>query len=63
MPIYEYECEQCDHVFERLSFKGDTETIPCPLCQGSDTKKLISAGSFIAGSGIGACTDGPKGFS
>lgn len=65
MPIYEYKCEKCNHLFERLVFKGDKKDINCPKCGDSKkVKKLISSGSFMSGSGAGAC--GPsasRGFS
>ena len=64
MPIYEYHCEMCGKDFEKLVFKGDTEKVKCPCCGTEDVKKLISAGCFMDGSGIGACsTSAPKGFS
>jgi putative FmdB family regulatory protein len=63
MPIHEYRCEKCGHTFEKLTFKGDSEKIPCPECDAPNTQKLISAGSFFKGSVTGACVDGSKGFS
>jgi putative FmdB family regulatory protein len=65
MPIYEYNCEACGKDFEKLVFKGDDEKICCPCCGTDKVKKLISAGCFMGGSGIGtACsTSAPKGFS
>ena len=64
MPIYEYQCESCDQTFEKLIFKGDEEGIDCPACGGQKVKRLLSAASFMGGSGIGACTPNPSsGFS
>jgi putative FmdB family regulatory protein len=64
MPIYEYECEKCNHYFERLTFKGDDEHINCPKCGANKVKKLLSASSFMSKTGIGACSSGTsKGFS
>jgi putative FmdB family regulatory protein len=64
MPIYEYECEKCNHYFERLSFKGDDEHISCPKCDDIKVKKLLSACSFMNNTGIGTCSAGTsKGFS
>jgi putative FmdB family regulatory protein len=40
MPLYEYECRQCEHVFEELVF-GD-EPVACPKCQGRTLDKLLS---------------------
>lgn len=64
MPIYEYQCEKCNHSFERLVFKGDKELINCPTCGNNRVKKLLSSVSFMNSAGIGTCAaDAPKGFS
>lgn len=42
MPLYEYECQQCQHRFEKIqSFSAAPETV-CPKCGGA-LEKLISA--------------------
>ena len=42
MPLYEYECQQCQHRFEKIqSFSAEPETV-CPKCGGA-LEKLISA--------------------
>jgi putative FmdB family regulatory protein len=57
MPIYEYQCESCESVFEKLTFKSDTEDIVCPCCCSKKTKKVLSAASFLSGSsGLGSCS-------
>ncbi|MBI5439806.1 MAG: zinc ribbon domain-containing protein [Deltaproteobacteria bacterium] len=40
MPLYEYQCEECGHDFERLVFH-DEEEVRCPKCRG-DVRKLFS---------------------
>ncbi len=40
MPMYEYECQECEHVFEELVY-GD-ERVACPQCQSQKLEKLIS---------------------
>ena len=63
MPIFEYQCEKCQHQFEKLVFKGDENDVTCPECNNTQVKKLMSAVSFM-GSSIGTCAAGsPKGFS
>ena len=64
MPIYEYTCEDCDHCFEKLVFSEDEE-ICCPCCSGRKTKKLMSAGCVMSGTGGGgACApNASSGFS
>jgi len=65
MPIYEYQCEACQHQFEKLTFKGDKEDITCPCCCSSKVKRVLSATSFMgSSSGLGACASNPSsGFS
>ncbi|MBN1982743.1 MAG: zinc ribbon domain-containing protein [Chitinivibrionales bacterium] len=43
MPIYEYQCKSCHHIFEELVSKISNETRPCPSCSSPDTEKLMSA--------------------
>jgi putative FmdB family regulatory protein len=52
MPIYEFECENCQHLFE-LTMKI-TDPLPgsCPKCHTRKLRKLISRTSFaLKGSG------------
>ncbi|MCG6908572.1 MAG: zinc ribbon domain-containing protein [Deltaproteobacteria bacterium] len=64
MPIYEYRCENCQHEFEKLMFQGDEERIRCPECGETKTTRVLSATSFMSGSGLGACVSGSSsGFS
>ncbi len=64
MPIYEYQCEKCNHFFEKLIFLDDDEKINCTSCGDNNVKKLLSAGSFMSSAGIGTCAaNAPKGFS
>ncbi len=52
MPIYEYECQSCQHEFEALQKISDAALTDCPECQESALKKKISAAGFrLAGSG------------
>lgn len=46
MPIHEFRCQDCEHVFEKLVFPGDPDDPQCPQCQSANVQKLISAGSF-----------------
>ncbi|SDN45051.1 putative regulatory protein, FmdB family [Desulfonauticus submarinus] len=46
MPIYEYQCKECGHVFEEWQKNFDEQDIPCPVCGGS-THRLISNTSFV----------------
>ena len=46
MPIYEYECEACGHVFETLQRISDAPLSECPACGKPALKKLVSAAAF-----------------
>ncbi len=51
MPVYEYECLQCDKIIEMQQKISDDKLSSCPEC-GHDVKKLISRSSFhLKGSG------------
>ncbi len=41
MPIYNYKCEVCGHVFSVLKDINDSSEVKCEKC-GGKTKKLIS---------------------
>ena len=46
MPIYEYRCNECYEVTERIeSFESKTITILCPFCSGI-SNRMISLSSF-----------------
>lgn len=40
MPIYEFQCEKCQHIFEELTY-GDAAPA-CPNCGAAETRKLMS---------------------
>lgn len=46
MPIYEYQCFDCDEQFERFQKISDPVVSECPSCGGSNVKRLISATTF-----------------
>lgn len=52
MPLYEYNCLDCDTIFkERRPFSQSSEAATCPSCAGQDTRKILSAVPFISGDG------------
>ena len=52
MPIYEYQCEACDHKMEKLQKISDDPLKDCPNCNQPKLNKLISAAGFrLKGSG------------
>ncbi len=46
MPIYEYQCEECEHKFDMLQKITAEPLKECPEC-GGPVHKLISSTSFI----------------
>ena len=40
MPIYEFQCPKCQHIFEELVFGRNTPS--CPACGSTSAEKLIS---------------------
>ncbi len=46
MPIYEYKCEACGHVFESLQKISESPLVECPDCGKDTLKKLISSPAF-----------------
>ena len=45
MPLYEYSCEKCKHIFELMRKVSETSPVKCPKC-GLDAKKMVSSTSF-----------------
>ena len=51
MPIYEYQCETCNHKFEVIQKVSDKPIKKCVLCQGKVHKLLSAPGLLFKGSG------------
>jgi putative FmdB family regulatory protein len=53
MPIYEFKCLGCGHVFELLKLKKDDEKtgMKCPKCGSEDVERVLSSVSFITSGG------------
>lgn len=51
MPIYEYRCKKCGHVFEVLQRISDPAP-QCPVC-GGEVEKLLSSGVGLVFKGSG----------
>jgi len=52
VPIYEYQCESCEHQFDKLQKISDDPLKDCPACGKPSLKKMISAAGFrLKGSG------------
>lgn len=52
MPIYEYECQSCGHVFDQLQKLSDPDPTQCERCQQGPIARRVTAPAFrLAGSG------------
>ncbi|MGZ3613432.1 MAG: FmdB family zinc ribbon protein [Thermodesulfobacteriota bacterium] len=48
MPIYEYQCGQCQNEFEKLVL-NTSEKISCPKCKSKKVRRVMSAFAFSVG--------------
>ena len=58
MPIYEFNCESCDHTFEVFSNMNDRDkplSDPCPECSKKTVQR--SVGMFQAGADVTMTVD------
>ena len=46
MPIYEYQCQGCNHELEKLQKIADEPLSVCPQCGEPQLKRKISAAGF-----------------
>lgn len=46
MPIYEYECQDCQHHFDILQKIHDDLIVECPDCHHDTLVRLVSAAGF-----------------
>lgn len=51
MPIYEYRCNQCGHIFEVMQKVNDSPITTCTECSGPTSKIISPAGLVFKGSG------------
>lgn len=54
MPIYQYDCNECDHTFDKIQKFSDEPLTQCPKCEFFTlTKVLGQSTSFrIGGKGV-----------
>jgi len=51
MPIYEFRCLRCGHVFELFNLKSDEEIeMKCPECGGINIERIMSRVSISSSS-------------
>lgn len=51
MPLYEYQCDACEHRFEKIQKFSDPIVDVCPKCGGAVTKLMSSPAIQFKGSG------------
>jgi len=51
MPLYEYRCTVCNHLFDVYHEVGGTPG-PCPVCGGTARRIFTSVGLIFKGSGF-----------
>jgi len=52
VPIYEYQCENCEHKMEAIQKISDAPLKDCPECKQETLRKLVSAAAFkLTGTG------------
>ena len=62
MPIFEYECENCHHSFEKILLsQSGTHDVNCPECGSSHLKKKVSVFGVGGGESGGIETGGNGG--
>jgi putative FmdB family regulatory protein len=43
MPIFEYQCQGCGHVFEKVQLTRQASTTPqCPVCHTGESRQIVS---------------------
>lgn len=61
MPMYEYRCNKCGEIYEKLRRMEDADRdLKCPGCEADDVERLMSA---FATSGGGCDAAASSGFS
>ena len=62
MPIYEFQCNDCNTVFEVLvTSTAKTEEILCSRCKSKHVKKLLSSSGFKLASNVSSAIPGGHG--
>ena len=46
MPIFEFKCNNCHKVFEKIVLNNSTEPIKCKECESEDVEKCLTACNF-----------------
>ncbi|MFH1577053.1 MAG: zinc ribbon domain-containing protein [Candidatus Margulisiibacteriota bacterium] len=60
MPLYDYKCSKCDHIFEVQQRITEEPLKHCPKCQGHIKRIISAAGIIFKGSGFHVTDYGKK---
>lgn len=52
MPLYDYKCSQCEHIFEVQQRITEEPLEYCPKCKGPIKRLISAAGIIFKGSGF-----------
>lgn len=52
MPIYDYECDVCNHRFEEIQHFNDKPIEVCPKCRGKTRRVIHSSPIVFKGNGF-----------
>ena len=60
MPLFEFTCGKCGHVFEELLTLAELEagTVACPACRSADVRRGLSSFATSGGAGDGGAPSG-----
>jgi len=50
MPLFEYACPNCGHVFEKLVLARNAKPPECPKCGSDQVERIFSAFATASGS-------------
>ncbi len=61
MPIYEYRCKECGHVFSRLQRVGaSSDGVTCPKCGSTEVERMVSTFASSSSGASGTVSSGPS---
>lgn len=60
MPLYDYKCKKCNHVFEIQQKITEDPLRYCPQCKGAIVRLISPAGIIFKGSGFHVTDYGKK---
>jgi len=61
MPLYDYKCAKCSHVFEVVQKISEEPLRYCPQCKGPIKRLISAAGIIFKGSGFHVTDYGKRG--